>query len=164
MRAELIDGELWGLATPSRLHQRIVFQLARLLEDHIKDRGGTCKVNLAPCAVNLFGDESCFVEPDVTVVCDRDKLSDRGCEGAPDLVVEVTSPSSVSMDCLTKLNLYRDAGVREYWILDPLKERVLVYALSSDTDLLAVFPFSVPASSTALAGFTADIARIIREP
>ena len=84
-------------------------------------------VSPAPFAVNLFADDTTYVEPDVSVVCDRDKLSDRGCEGAPDIVVEVVSPSNPEMDYISKLHLYDTAGVREYWICDPERERTTVY-------------------------------------
>ena len=159
-RAELINGELWNLASPNRAHQEIVYEFGRHLGDFIRSNGKSCKVYPAPFAVNLFGDESTFVEPDVSLVCDRAKLSDRGCEGAPDLVMEVVSPSSTSMDYLTKLALYREAGVREYWICDPIKRRVLVYAFESDV-VLSIYPFSAPVSSILLDGFEICFADII---
>lgn len=86
-RAELIDGGLWDLAAPSRRHQRIISRLVYQLNAFIDARAGTCGVYPAPFAVNIFADDSTFVEPDVSVVCDSKKLSDRGCEGAPDMVV-----------------------------------------------------------------------------
>lgn len=160
VRAELIDGMLWDLASPSRKHQEIVSELHYRFKSHIDVHGGSCKVYPAPFAVNLFADDSTFVEPDISVVCNPAKLSDRGCEGAPDLVVEVVSPSSVGMDYVTKLNLYREAGVREYWICDPLKERTLVYAFD-DEGLLSFFPFSTAASSAIFPGFEVDFAAIV---
>ena len=113
-RAELIDGELWDLAAPNRLHQEIAAELTKRMRNHVDAHHGGCKVYVAPFAVNLFADESTFVEPDVSVICDPEKLSSRGCEGAPDMVVEVVSPSSRSMDYTTKQSLYSEAGVREY--------------------------------------------------
>ena len=106
VRAELIDGQLWDLAFPSRKHQEITYEFGRQLGNHIEHQGGDCKVYPAPFAVNLFADDTTFVEPDVSVICDRDKLSDRGCEGAPDLVLEVVSPSNPGMDYISKLGLY----------------------------------------------------------
>ena len=102
-RAELIDGELYSMAPPSRKHQEIVSGLVWLLRDYIQHKGGPCKAYVSPFAVNLNADDSTYVEPDVLVVCDSSKLSDRGCEGAPDFVVEVVSPSSVRMDYVKKL-------------------------------------------------------------
>jgi len=160
VRAELIDGDLWDLASPSRMHQRIVSMLTTRLSNHIEDRGGTCEVYPAPFAVNLFADDSTFVEPDVSVICDHDKLSDRGCEGAPDFVAEVVSPSNPGMDYLTKLNLYRMAGVREYWICDPLQERVMVYVFDS-ASVVQVYGFSTPVPSTIFPGFEFDFGRVV---
>lgn len=162
-RAELIDGELWDLASPSRTHQRLALELAADLRDFIREHGGPCEVNAAPFVVNLFGDDSTFVEPDVTVVCDRDKLNDRGCKGAPDFVVEVVSPSSSGMDYVTKLVLYRDAGVREYWICDPAKQRTMVYPLGTDVAAPTIYPFSDLVPSTVLPGFAMDFARVMNE-
>lgn len=160
VRAELIDGELWDLASPSRKHQRIVAEAARQMANYIEAHQGTCQVYPAPFAVNLFADDSTFVEPDVSVVCDPAKLSDRGCEGAPDLVIEVVSPSNPGMDYVTKLNLYREAGVREYWICDPIKERVLVYAFGFD-EFPAIYDFPMNTPSAVLEGFEINYAEVV---
>lgn len=162
VRAELIDGELWDLATPSRAHQRISFELGHSLASFIEAHSGTCEVDTAPFAVNLFADDTTFVEPDVLAVCDRDKLSDRGCEGAPDFVAEVVSPSNTGMDYLTKLNLYHQAGVREYWICDPAKRRTHVYRFGAGQDESpSIYPFSEPVPSVIFPGFTMDFARVV---
>ena len=160
VRAELIDGELWDLASPSRVHQEIVIEVGSRFKDHIAAHGGSCKVYPAPFAVNLFADESTFVEPDISVICDRSKLSDRGCEGAPDLVVEVVSPSNPGMDYVSKLSLYRRAGVKEYWICDPQRKQVLCYDFDSDL-LLTTYDFGDPVTSTVLPGLEVDFAQII---
>ena len=160
VRAELIDGELWDLAAPSRLHQEVVSVLTKRMGIYVDDHGGSCKVYPAPFAVNLFGDDSTFVEPDLSLVCDRDKLSDRGCEGAPDLVLEVVSPSNPEMDLVSKLNLYREAGVREYWICDPREERTLVYTFG-EASPLEIYPFVQAARSVILPGFEVNFAEIV---
>ena len=160
MRAELIDGELWDMASPSRKHQEIVHELDKGIGSFIDSRGGSCKVYPGPFAVNLFADDSTFVEPDISVVCDRSKLSDRGCEGAPDLVVEVISPSNPEMDYVTKLNLYREAGVREYWICDPQRERVLAYRFGTD-EVMEAYPFDAEVESMVLPGFRVSFGRIV---
>ena len=160
VRAELIDGGLWDLASPSRKHQEIVIETSVRLREHIERQGGSCKVYPAPFAVNLFGDETTFVGPDVSVVCDRSKLSDRGCEGAPDLVVEVVSPSNPEMDYVSKLGLYREAGVREYWICDPERERTLVYTFGS-AQVMALYPFAEDVPSALFEGFTVNFADIV---
>ena len=95
--------------------------------NHVKANGGGCEVIPAPFAVNLNADDRKWVEPDISVICDVDKLADRGCTGAPDWVVEIVSPSTSSHDYIRKLNLYANAGVREYWIINPQNRTVLVY-------------------------------------
>lgn len=114
----------------------------------------------APFAVNLFADDTTFVEPDISVVFDREKLSDRGCEGAPDLVVEVVSPSNPGMDYVSKLNLYSETGVREYWICDPQRERVHVYVFESGATP-EIYAFDVPAPSVVFPGFEVDFSEIV---
>lgn len=143
-RAELIDGELLDMAPPSREHQRVVGELAYALRAHVKAHGGPCEVYEAPFSVNLRGDESTFVEPDISVVCDPARLSDRGCEGAPDLVVEVVSPSNWKADYFRKASLYESAGVREYWIVDPRSRQVHVYRYGSPAAPLASYGFGDP--------------------
>ena len=126
-RAELIDGQMYMMASPERPHQQILGRLYRIIADYIDEKGGDCEVNLAPLAVYINDDEHNYVEPDIFVVCDKDKLDRKGCHGAPDWVIEIVSPASEKMDRRIKLLKYRTAGVREYWIVDPLKETVTVY-------------------------------------
>jgi Uma2 family endonuclease len=159
-RAELIDGELWALAVPSRTHQEIVMKLSRTIDTYIDDRGGACKVYPAPFAVNLFGDDSAFVEPDISVVCDRGKLTDRGCEGAPDMIVEVVSPSNPEMDYVSKLHFYREAGVCEYWICDPMKERTLVYDFGTE-GVMSMYAFTASVPSAIFPGLVVNFSQII---
>lgn len=126
-RAELIDGQIYNMAPPSRNHQEILSFLHLAIGNHIAQKKGECKVYPAPFAVFLSADDSKYLEPDLSVICDRNKLDERGCNGAPDWIIEIASPGSRSMDYYTKLSLYRSAGVREYWIVDPMKQTVLVY-------------------------------------
>lgn len=160
-RAELIDGELWDLAAPSREHQEIALALGSELRSYIKGRGGSCKVYVAPFAVNLFADETAFVEPDVSAICDRSKLSDRGCEGAPDFIAEIVSPSNGGMDYVTKLHLYQEAGVREYWICDPSRGRTMVYEFDEGDVVPSVYPFSEPVPSRVFGGFSTDFGEVV---
>lgn len=132
-RAELIDGKIYYMAPPSRIHQRILFSLSRKIADYIEFQNGECEVNIAPFAVFLNKDDINYIEPDISIVCDSSKLDDKGCHGAPDWVIEVVSLGSKSMDYFTKLFKYRTAGVREYWIVDPTKERVTVYRFEKET-------------------------------
>lgn len=131
-RAELIDGIVYDMAPPSFIHQNISFALARKIADYIDAKNGDCKVVLAPFAVFLKDDDRTYVEPDISVICDKNKIDTHGCHGAPDLIIEIVSPSSRRMDYSTKNSLYSEAGVREYWIVDPLKERITVYRYEED--------------------------------
>lgn len=132
-RAELIDGTMYMMAPPKRIHQEIVIELSTVINTYIKNKRGECKVYPAPFAVFLNSDDKNYVEPDISVICDKTKLTDDGCNGAPDWIIEVVSPSSRRMDYILKLFKYRSAGVREYWIVDPDKNRVTVYNFESDT-------------------------------
>lgn len=163
-RAELIDGELYNMAPPNRKHQEIISGLIWLLCDYIQRKGGSYKAYVSPFAVNLNADDSTYVEPDALVVCDPAKLSDRGCEGAPDFVVEVVSPSSVRMDYVKKLNLYLEAGVREYWIVDPDKAMTTVYHFGEDHFAPIIYPFNVAVPVGIYQGeLKANIAELLRE-
>lgn len=99
-----------------------------------------CEVVPAPFAVFLNADENTYVEPDISVICDRSKLTEQGCNGAPDFIVEVVSPSSRKMDYSTKNALYCSAGVREYWIVDSSKERTTVYRYEENAAPM-IYPF-----------------------
>ncbi len=132
-RAELIDGELYMMATPSRIHQRLVKDFTYLIESYIRRKNGDCEVYPSPFAVFLNADDKIYLEPDISVVCDKDKLTDEGCKGAPDWIIEIVSPSSRPMDYNKKLFKYRTAGVREYWIVDPMKQLIMVYNFEHDT-------------------------------
>lgn len=105
---------------------------------------GKCQVLLAPFAVFL-NDEKNYVEPDISVICDPDKIDDDGCHGAPDWIVEIVSPGSRRMDYMIKLFKYRSAGVREYWIVDPEKNRIIVYNFADDTMMEYAFGDAVKA-------------------
>ena len=123
-RYELFDGEIVALAGASVSHQRIIGKLYRKISDHIDKKGGKCETLFAPTDV-ILDDYNC-VQPDVFVVCDPSKIDDKRVTGAPDLVIEVTSTNR-SDDFTRKFEVYKNFGVREYWIIDPIYERVLVY-------------------------------------
>lgn len=127
VRAELIDGRIYYQAAPNRKHQTVLSELHLTIGNYLKSKRGPCRVFPAPFAVKLFKDRKNIVEPDISVICDKDKLDDRGCNGAPDWVIEVTSPSDPQRDYGIKLFKYRTAGVREYWIVNPQKHTVTVY-------------------------------------
>lgn len=124
-RVEIIDGEAIMMApAPARVHQEISGELFRQLANYL--RGKECKVYAAPFDVRLFEEDGdrpedvdTVVEPDITIVCNPSKLDERGCKGAPDMVVEILSPATQRHDRFTKFSLYQKAGVREYWLVDP---------------------------------------------
>lgn len=127
IRAELIDGQFYYMAAPSRIHQKILMELSGTIRDYIRSGKGSCEVYPAPFAVKLFQNKATIVEPDISVICETHKLTDQGCTGAPDWIIEIISPSTSSHDYIRKLNLYANAGVREYWIINPKNGTVLVY-------------------------------------
>lgn len=133
-RAELIDGKLYAMAPPSRTHQKLLGALYSTIFNHIKYKKGSCEVYPAPFAVNLNSNDKIWVEPDISVICDKDKLSDRGCEGAPDWIIEIVSPSNPRTDYAVKLFKYRTANVREYWIVNPMKKVVQTYVFEGEED------------------------------
>lgn len=134
VRAEIIDGEVYMMSSPSALHQLVICEMVRQLTNYLE--GKKCRAFVAPFDVRLFekkGDQpkdvTTVVQPDIMVVCDRNKIDERSCKGAPDMIIEVLSPSTRRHDRLVKLNLYQRAGVREYWIVDPSSHSVLVFLL-----------------------------------
>jgi len=130
VRCELIDGVVYDMSpAPGWVHQDLsrsfLIQLGVFLE------GKTCKVFHAPFDVRLNADDDTVVQPDIVVICDRSMISGTGCTGAPDMVIEILSPSTASKDVLLKFNKYQNAGVREYWIVDPQTKVVRVCILSN---------------------------------
>jgi Uma2 family endonuclease len=128
-RAELIDGQIYMMGEPTTTHQRISRNILVTLYEFLK--GKKCEVFAAPLGVRLFpqedGRDLTVVVPDLLVICDPKKLDERGCNGAPDLVIEILSPSNPQHDRIVKFNKYQDAGVREYWIVDPTERAVQVF-------------------------------------
>ena len=131
-RAELIDGQIYYMAPPARKHQRIAGEHYATIREYIKSIDGSCEVDIAPFAVFLQERDFNYVEPDISVIRDPDKLDDKGCNGAPDWIIEIVSPSSRRMDYYIKLFKYRTAGVREYWIVDPDKNCITVYSFFNE--------------------------------
>lgn len=134
-RAELIDGKIYYMAPPSTRHQRISMYLSNEIFNYIHRNNGTCEAFSAPFAVFLNENNKNYVEPDISVICDSNKLTDKGCMGAPDWIIEIVSPGSKRMDYYTKLFKYRTAGVREYWLVDPDKNRITVYSFENEDTL-----------------------------
>lgn len=132
-RAELVDGKIYYMAPPSRTHQRLQHFFDRTIGNYIQANNGGCEIYPAPFAVFLNEEDTTYFEPDISVICDTSKLDEKGCHGAPDWIIEIVSPSSKSMDYFTKLMKYQEAGVREYWIVNPAKEQIMVYQFDNGT-------------------------------
>lgn len=146
--SELIDGVIYNMSSPRIRHQSITGSIYRQLWDFIDTRGGSCVPFIAPTDVRLNRDDYTVVDPDVFVVCKKDTErteSEQYIDGAPDFVVEVLSPSTRKKDMGIKLDKYRNAGVREYWIVDPEKEKVIVHIFGEEPDVcLYGFDSEVP--------------------
>ena len=169
-RWELIEGVAHDMSpAPSRTHQRISLELAVRLRDYF--RGRSCELYYAPFDVRLpIGDETdedieTVVQPDIVVVCDRSKLDERGCRGAPDLVVEILSPHTASKDLKKKLSLYEKHRVRQYWIVQPEHKVVLVFSLGADGRYGRpdVYAAADKMESTLFDGLTIDLAAVFAE-
>jgi Uma2 family endonuclease len=129
VRYEIIDGIPYAMASPSQAHQRITKKLVRQLDDFL--RGRTCEVFHAPLDVRLNADsfDDIVVQPDIFVVCDESKRNGKSVKGAPDLVIEILSPYNIRHDTFVKFRQYQKSGVKEYWIVDPIRRTVEVYIL-----------------------------------
>ncbi|MDB2122851.1 Uma2 family endonuclease [Clostridium paraputrificum] len=155
-RIEIIEGNIYAMSpAPSRIHQKIIMKISNQLENYIKSNNGSCEVYPAPFDVILknddeeVGNSKNVVQPDISVICDKSKLTDKGCTGSPNMIIEVVSPYNPSNDFVKKLNLYQDYKVQEYWIINPMKKNILVYNLTDtgyDTPNMYSFNDVVPVS------------------
>lgn len=133
-RIEMIDGQFYDMAAPTTIHQRIASILFYMFERHIEKNKGGCIPFIAPTDVQIDCDDKTMVQPDVFIVCDKSKITRARIVGAPDLIVEVLSPSNFLMDLVIKLTKYRTAGVREYWVVVPEERVVIVYNFEKSGD------------------------------
>ena len=160
-RAELIDGVIYNMAPPSRIHQELSLELSAEIRNYIRKKKENCKTYVAPFAVFLKEDNKTYVEPDISVICDKNKLTEKGCIGAPDFIIEIVSPSSRKMDYSTKNALYAESGVREYWIVDPAKERTTVYRYEEDAAPI-IIPFNQPVVVGIYGDFSINISDLLK--
>jgi Uma2 family endonuclease len=153
-RFELIYGIAYAMAAPNTAHQLISMQLSG--EFYAFFKGKKCKAIAAPFDVRLFYEEDesddTVVQPDLVVVCDPEKLGKEGCRGAPDLVVEILSPSNTLIEMMRKHDLYRESGVKEFWVIDPERKQVLMYRLVDGKYVLQNFGGKDTVKSEALPG------------
>jgi Uma2 family endonuclease len=158
-RYEIIDGEAYMMATPSRIHQKISMVLSAVIYNYLE--GKPCEVYPAPFAVRLFpeedGSDDTVVEPDITVICDPSKLDDRGCNGAPDFIIEIISPTTARYDRIVKFNKYREAGVQEYWIVNPEEKIVSAYLLKDGQYMAVNYDDTAAAPVRVLPGCEIDL-------
>ena len=141
-RVELIDGEIFDMAAPSLRHQTILGELHLQFRACADAHGENCRVFLSPCDVQLDNDDKTMVQPDLFVVCREFDREKRCFSGAPDLTVEILSDATRAKDLLLQTYKYQNAGVREYWIIDPKEEQVLVYDFSEESLEPHKYPFT----------------------
>lgn len=131
-RAELIDGVFYDMTSPGGPHQTTLVELGFQFMSLVKKNKGTCRVFTAPFDVRLDSDDRTMVAPDLMVICDRSRIQEKYCFGAPDLIVEILSPSTRRIDLSLKYGKYFNAGVREYWVVDPNQRKVVVFFFEQD--------------------------------
>ena len=132
IRAEVFDGQISYMASPSQDHQIISMELSTLLNTYLKSKNGSCRVFHAPFDVKLNDKPLTIVQPDLMIICDKNKLDGKRCNGAPDFIIEIVSPSNPSDDYIRKLYYYKNCGVREYWIIDPQRKNITVNYFEQD--------------------------------
>lgn len=139
LRVELIDGKFYDMAAPHAGHQAILGMIHAAFFSYVTEQKEFCMSFVSPIDVQLDRDDKTVVQPDVLILCDRNKLQNGRIFGAPDLVVEVLSPSTRRKDMFLKLNKYAQAGVREYWYVDPIKRQIVVYDLEAEDSIPRVY-------------------------
>lgn len=141
IRAEVFEGIVFNMSSPSQLHQTILLELSSLLHAYVKQHKKNCKVFPAPFDVLLAEHPLTIVQPDIMIVCDPGKLDGKRCNGAPDFIIEIVSPGNPADDYIRKLYYYQNYGVREYWIVDPRRKTVTVNCFESGIISLT-YPFT----------------------
>lgn len=134
-RAELIDGVIYDMSVPTGYHQLIAGQLYSMLLSWVRGRKGSCMPFISPVDVQLDGDDKTIVQPDLLILCDKSKYTPARIIGPPDFVAEILSKSTREKDIFIKLNKYKKAGVREYWMIDPDRKTILVWDFDKDDEV-----------------------------
>ena len=151
VRTELIDGVIYYMSVPTIAHQAIGGYIYNKVSNHIFDKKGQCFPMIAAVDVELDRDNKTRVQPDVLIVCDRSKIINRCVYGAPDFILEVLSPSTKKKDMTIKLNKYINAGVKEYWMIDPDKKKLMVYDFREGDHMFpSIYGFDQKVSITVL--------------
>ncbi|MBS9523646.1 Uma2 family endonuclease [Litoribacter ruber] len=165
---ELIKGKIFRqAAAPRRIHQEVALETARKLADFLDDKA--CNIFIAPFDVRLpiksqkAEDITTVVQPDICVVCDPSKLDDLGCIGAPDLIIEILSPGNNQKELIHKFDIYEECGVKEYWIIHPTEQTLLIYTLTDGKFIPSrLFTIGHTVSSTTIHGFQLDLKDIFK--
>lgn len=139
-RAEVFEGTVYNMAGPSQIHQALSMQLSNIIFNYIKNKNGQYSVFTAPFDVKLSDTPLTIVQPDIMVVCDKNKLDEKRCNGAPDFIIEITSPGNSSDDYIRKLYYYKKYGVREYWIVDS-KRKIITVNFFENNIVSVQYPF-----------------------
>ena len=169
-RVELIKGQIFKMSpAPSRFHQKVSIKIASPLFEFLKNKA--CEVYIAPFDVRFpkgsKADEDIYtvLQPDICVICDQSKLDDRGCIGAPDIVVEILSPGNNKKELLNKYNVYQEFGVKEYWIISPGEKTFLKYTLdeSGKYQPSKLFTLSEVITSSVLPGFELNLDEVFKD-
>ena len=162
-RYELIDGVPFLMSSPTWQHQAILGNLHGKIWTFLQDK--PCKVFFAPFDVRLAKDttDDTVVQPDLVIICDKSIMMKTGCQAAPDMVVEILSPSTSSKDTTLKLELYQRTGVREYWIINPESKLVLVYLLENGKYVVKPYRENEKVPIHILDGFEIDLAEVFAE-
>ena len=164
-RYELMNGQAYLMAAPNEYHQLILMELGRQFANFFA--GKPCKVFPAPFDVRLFYEEDesddTVVQPDISVVCDKNKRGKEGCHGAPDFVAEILSPSNTAIEMQQKFFLYREAGVREYWILDPEHKILHVHLFDNGSSFAKAYKASEQAAVAIFPGLTINLEMVFAE-
>ncbi|GLU50783.1 Uma2 family endonuclease [Dyadobacter frigoris] len=167
-RLELIKGKIFKMSpAPSLLHQRISTQLQGTLFNYLKN--SSCDLFSAPFDVRLYNDKKSIVaskeiytvvQPDLCVICDENKLDEKGCLGAPDLVIEILSPGNSKKEMNEKFDLYEETGVREYWLVEPSENAVYIYVLNEAGKYIGLKPITTILKSTIFPDLEIDLEEI----
>ena len=160
-RAELYEGALIVSEAPSVQHQRILMEISSQLHTYLK--GKPCEVFPSPFAVRLFDNEETIFEPDIVVVCDKSKLDKRRCNGPPDMIIEILSPTTARMDKKLKFGKYQKSGVKEYWIIDPVLNLLEANVLVNNKYTTTIYDENEKAPVFILEGLEIDLAEVFAE-
>jgi len=168
-RVELIKGKVFKMSGPARLHQQISIHISSMLFNFLL--GKPCKVYNAPFDVRFYKESKAdkdiytVLQPDICVICDLTKLDDKGCIGAPDIVIEILSPGNNKMELLHKYGIYEEFGVKEYWVVGPVEKTLLKYTLDAKGKYQPskLFTLSERVHSEVLPGFELDLDAVFED-